>query len=96
LRTAELLGPSAPGAGQRPRLLVWRTYWVDGRWVAGDAETKLRAALGRLMGHGDDAAVLLLYADAEADPAAQDTLAAFAQAHLGDLEALLREARDAR
>ena len=53
----------APHVG--PQLMVWRTYWVDGSFVAGDAAAKLRGALARLRGRGDDGAWVVLYADAE-------------------------------
>ena len=56
LRTAELLGVWRPGAANRPALIVWRSYWVDGSFVAGDAAAKLRGALARLRGRGDDGA----------------------------------------
>ena len=38
-------GDLAGGAGQR--LLVWHFYWVNDRFVAGDARGKLQSALGR-------------------------------------------------
>lgn len=98
VRTADLASSPVGAAAQRPGLRVWQTFWVDGAWVAGDAAGKLRGALGQLAGRGDDGAVLVLFthAHADANPNARDPLAAFAQAHLGDLERLLREVRDAR
>ena len=52
VRTAELLGTPAPGSAHRPKLVVWRTYWVNGTWVAGDAAAKLRGAFAQLRGRG--------------------------------------------
>ena len=95
VRTAELLGTAPPGAARRPTLTVWRTYWVDG-FVAGDAAAKLRGAMARLRGRGDDGAWVVLYADEGSTKASIAALSAFAAANLGLLEDLLRQTRDAR
>lgn len=96
LRTAELWGTPVPGAERRSSLTVWRTYWVDGAYVAGDAAAKLRGALARLRGRGDDGAWVALYADEGSAEASQAALTAFAEANLGPLQELLRRTRDAR
>ena len=95
LRTAKLLGSSTHGA-DRPELTVWRTYWVDGTLVAGDAAAKLHGAMARLRGRGDDGAWIVLFADEGSPQASDDALAAFATANVGLLEELLRQTRDAR
>jgi exosortase A len=95
-RTAELLGTLTPGAARRPALVVWRTYWVGGAMVAGDAAAKLRGALALLRGGGDDGAWILLFADAGSTAASNAALAAFAEANLDTLEGLLQQTRDAR
>ena len=96
VRTAELLGTAQPGAAGRPALTVWRTYWVDGSFIAGDAAAKLRGAMARLRGHGDDGAWIVLFADEGSTKASNAALSAFATANLGLLEDLLRQTRDAR
>ena len=96
LRTAELLATPRPGAERRPALTVWRTYWVDGSFVAGDAPAKLRGAMARLRGHGKDGAWVVLYADEGSTKASNAALAAFVDANLGQLQQLLRRTRDAR
>lgn len=55
--------PSASGESGAPvqHLLVWRFYWVNGRFTASDAVAKLQGAWGRLSGHGDDGAHLVIY-----------------------------------
>ncbi|MDE2082406.1 MAG: exosortase A [Burkholderiales bacterium] len=95
--TAEILAlaPGEPGA-RRPHLLAWHFYWVDGRFIAGDVAAKLAGGLARLQGHGDEGALVLLYADAGSVPASQAALQAFVQANLGPLNALLLKTRDAR
>ena len=55
LRTAEI---RAVG-GQR--LTVWRWYWVNGWLTSNDYLAKAYEALSRLMGQGDDGAVIILY-----------------------------------
>jgi len=96
LRTAELLGTSAPGVARRPALIVWRAYWVDGVFVAGDAAAKLRGAMARLRGRGDDGAWVVLFADQGSSKESTAALSAFAETNLGSLEALLQQTRDAR
>lgn len=95
-RTAELLGSTAPGSTHRPALVVWRTYWVDGAFVASDAGAKLRGAWARLRGRGDDGAWLVLFADEGSSKASKAALTSFAASHLGSLETLLHKTRDAR
>lgn len=94
-RTARVLA-SGRTAGRRPQLTAWQVYWVDGRWIAGDARAKLAGALARLRGRGDDGAVLVLWTDHDEPAAARAALQAFARDNLATLGALLREARDRR
>jgi len=84
------------GGARRVPLQVWRIYWVDGRWVAGDAQAKLTAALGRLQGRGDDGAALVIYTGHE-DPAQADALLeTFVRDNLGTLQSLLQSTREVR
>ncbi len=96
VRTAELLAAPSAGAERRPALTVWRSYWVDGRFVAGDAAAKLRGAMARLRGRGDDGAWVVLYADEGSSKESSAALADFAAANLGTLEEMLHRTRDAR
>lgn len=86
-------GNRLAGAGGQ-RLRVWQVYWVGGRWVTGDARAKLLQALDRLLGRGDDGAVLLLATPEGADAAA--TLETFARDQLQALDVALVQARDTR
>ena len=43
------------------RQMVWYAFWVNGRWTASPLRVKAWQALSRLMGRGDDAAVLMLH-----------------------------------
>ena len=58
-------GASSPDAAHRPHLVVWRFYWIDGRFIAGDVAAKIAGVLARLQGHGDEGAAIVLYADGE-------------------------------
>lgn len=79
-----------------PRLLAWRFYWVNGRFTASDVQAKVQGALSRLMGRGDDGAIVVFYTplrsdlpEAEAQTAAEQLLQDFALRHGASLEAAL-------
>jgi EpsI family protein len=55
------LAPLAAGAAQAQRMRVWYSYWIGGRLVASDTQARLLMSMNRLMGKGDDAAVLIFY-----------------------------------
>ena len=93
-RTAAILGKG--GGTTPPQLVAWRVYWVDGRWIASDARAQLAGALGRLQGHGDDGAALVLYTRSEAPEAAHRLLEAFVRDNLGVIEAALQARRQLR
>lgn len=95
VRTAEILGQ--PQAGEhRPHLVVWRVYWIDGRFIAGDVAAKVAGVLARLRGRGDEGAAIVLYADEDTVAASNAALEAFVQANLGSLNALLQRTHDTR
>ncbi len=96
VKTAEVIGTQRQGAGRRPHLVVWHVYWVDGRFIAGDAQAKVAGALARLSGRGDEGAALVIHAGADTVAASNAALQAFMQANLAPLSALLQQTRDAR
>jgi exosortase A len=96
VRTTELVSRDITAGTPRTRVTVWRVYWIDGRFVAGDVQAKLASAAARLRGHGDEGALLMLYADAASPETATATLTAFVQANLDSLDTLLRQTRDRR
>jgi exosortase A len=96
LRTAELRGSSHPGELSAQRLRVWQVYWIGGQFFAGDARARVQVALNRLLGRGDDSAVLLLYAPIESStdiPAADKLLEDLVREQLPALEAGLELTR---
>jgi EpsI family protein len=96
VNTAEILGGSQPGTARRSHLVVWRVYWIDGRFVAGDVAAKVHGGLARLKGRGDEGAAVVLYADADTVAASNAALEAFVQANHDELGALLQRTRDDR
>ena len=93
VRSTSLRGRTAQGSLEQ-RLRVWQLYWVGDRLTASDHWAKVYAAGDRLLGRGDDAALIVLYADEVTPGAARATLEAFARAELGVIVEQLRKARD--
>ena len=93
LRSATLRGSPRADDSAAQRLVVWQIYWVNGTLVASDWQAKLWGAWHKLLGRGDDAAVLIFYADHDGGKGAA-ALAAFVQSHLDDIARLLARVRD--
>jgi exosortase A len=100
LRTATLRSNQAGGVGRlgAPRLRVWQLYWIGGTLTTSDARAKVHLAINRLLGRGDDGAVLILHTPVADNPeglsAAEARLAAFARENLQPLLATLAAAKD--
>jgi len=97
-RTAELRGAPLGSHVDARRLQTWQLYWINGRWIAADWEAKIHAALGRLLGQGDDGAVLVLYASKGDGQDGQgrggdELIQAFVQDNGASLDAWLRRTR---
>ena len=88
--TAQLAGRSGD------RLVVWHWYWIDGRMTSSDAWAKAYVALSKLMGRGDDGAVIVVYAPKERPGEAEAALAAFVREMGPAVLEELRRARDER
>lgn len=61
-RQAELIAKQ-DGVQQRLRVNYW--YWINGKTSIRDSEAKLLTATSLLSGHGDDSAVVMVYAPAD-------------------------------
>lgn len=101
--TATLRQKTSVLAGNAVRLRAWRLYWVNGRFTASDVQAKLQGALSRLMGQGDDGAIVVFYTpldtnlpEGEARDAADNALQDFVRIHGASLEASLKQTREAR
>lgn len=99
VRTAVLRGANDPAVHAAPRLRVWQVYWVGGHLETSDVRAKLRLAFNRLLGQGDDGAVLLLSTPMPDDgqtEAADALLARFVSQHMPAMNAALQAARESR
>jgi EpsI family protein len=92
--TAELRAEAlmATVTSSASRLRVWQIYWINGRPVHSPWQAKLLGAWQRLMGQGDDAAVLIIYT-VKTD-GADALLADFVQSHWATLDTWMRGVRD--
>ena len=95
-RTADWRSIDATAHGGSPDLMLWQVYWVNGRFTRSEYLAKAYVALSRLLGRGDDAAMIVLYARQAAAGEADAALTAFAQANLGAVDALLRQVASRR
>lgn len=93
-RTATIQGRAVGTSASQ--LVAWRVYWVDGRWIASDVRAQLAGALGRLQGHGDDGAALVLYTRSETPEAANRLLEVFVKDNLAAIDATLQARRKLR
>lgn len=76
------------------RMRVWHLYWIDGRWTVSATQVKVRQAIGRLLGRGDDGAVVMLAVEDGHD--ADAILEKFARAALPGIGRALAVTRDTR
>jgi exosortase A len=93
VRVAELRNSGAPGQLADARLAVWQLYWVNGKLTASDMQAKAYGALYRLLGRGDDSAVIIIYTAKGQGGEGQARLQAFVQANAGNIIALLEKTR---
>lgn len=74
-------------------LVTWRWYWAGGRWSSTPEEVKLLQAFDRLLGRGDDTAVVVVYTteplrQGEAESLLQDFVVAMEPAIRAALQAV--------
>ncbi|NCP40311.1 MAG: exosortase A [Rhodoferax sp.] len=93
LRQAELRGSSLLGQAADDRLLAWQLYWVNGKLTASNVQAKAYGALYRLLGRGDDSAVIVLTTAKGPQGEGQARLQAFVQANASALIHLLEQTR---
>ncbi len=90
-KTARIGRPA--GSNDPTRLVAWQSYWIDGRFVAGDARAKLWGAWQRLRGRGDDGAVVIVYAQERERGDADELLVKFLREQFNAIEIQLKKAR---
>ena len=76
------------------RIAVWQIYWIDGTLTANEEWAKGITALHRLVGRGDDAAVLVLSADDDGRGAGDAALETFVRDNLSLLTRQLADTRN--
>lgn len=93
MRTAELRGPPLDGKGDPNRLVIWQIYWINGTLTASDYLAKVYSAFYRLMGRGDDSAIIIVYAQKDHAGGAEAVLDSFLSTNYSAINALLLKSR---
>ena len=96
MRSADWRSVDSAAHGGSPDLTLWQVYWVHGRFTSSEYLAKAYVALYRLLGRGDDAAMVVLYARQAAAGEADAALTAFVLANLGAVDTLLRQVASRR
>ena len=96
VRTATLRHLSDNTTSQSGRLVAWQIYWIDGTLTASDYLAKVYSAVYRLMGRGDNSAVIVLYTANDSAGSAEATLESFLTANYGAINTLLQQAKAGR
>jgi exosortase A len=86
-RTAELRSSASE------RLTVWQWYWINGYLTSNDYVAKGYQALSRLLGRGDNSAVVIVYAPKEAPGGGDAMLEAFVGAMGRSIDVALHQVR---
>lgn len=89
LRTGTLRNNLSSIGAEPERYRVWHWYWIDGRIVTSDHLGKLRLAVSRLSGQGDESAAVFLYAQ---EPDSDAVLTDFLASAGGGIANLLEQA----
>jgi EpsI family protein len=80
----------AGGSDAGPRLSVWQIYWINGTLTSSDHAAKVYSAIYRLLGRGDDSAVIVVYAEQSQNGRSDAALESFMAVNYGAIDALLR------
>ena len=94
VRSTQLRDSGHASGASAGRLVAWHFYWVNGTLTSSDQWAKAYAAFYRLLGRGDDAAVVILYARADAAGEADTALESFMRENLAELKRRLASTRD--
>jgi EpsI family protein len=91
VRTTELRGRALMDQANAGGLVVWQIYWVNGTITESDYLAKIFGAIYRLMGRGDDSAVIVVYTSKDQPGRAEDVLESFLSANYSAIDELLRK-----
>jgi len=92
-RQADLRGAGLLGQAADNRLIAWQLYWVNGTLTTSDVQAKAWGALYRLLGRGDDSAVIVLTTPKGTQGEGAAQLQAFWQANGAAIIRLLEQTR---
>lgn len=92
VKSTDWRGLGLPGDDVDVRIKTWKMYWVNGSFTDNDHKAKLYGAMQRLMGKGDDAAVIVLYARESVNQTAGILLEEFLRDNHVEIEAILVKA----
>ena len=95
-RSATLTTTDGVDDASRPRLTVWRLYWLGGPVTHGDVDAKMIQAWRGIQGEPDDGAAIHLATATTDDAAAQQVLTAFVRENFAMLERSLVSAKASR
>lgn len=88
-----LLRRGATPTSPEQRLRVWQIYWIAGTLTSSDHWATLVGAANRLLGRGDDAAVVVFYTTADQPGEGESELRSFVGANLGAIVSQLEAVR---
>jgi len=89
VRTAELRGSALTAQANEGRLVVWQIYWINGTMTASDYLAKAYGAFYRLLGRGDDSAVIIVYTPKDQAGGAEAVLESFLSTNYATINELL-------
>ncbi len=90
--TAELRNLSS----DQQRLDVWQWYWVNGQLTSSAHLAKFNTAISRLLGKGDESAVIILYTPKTSDIDSQKVLQAFVAVNAENIAKILTHIQESR
>lgn len=91
--TSEFRGAPLTESDLDRNLLVWKVYWVNGTVTASDYLAKIYGAVDRLMGRGDDSAVIIVYTPKGMNGEGEARLGSFLSDGYATVNAILLKAR---
>lgn len=89
VRTTELRGLPMAKHAHEDRLTAWQFYWINGTVTASDYLAKAYGAFYRLLGRGDDSAVIIVYTPKNQAGGAETVLASFLSSNYASINELL-------
>ncbi|WP_114971834.1 exosortase A [Rhodoferax ferrireducens] len=93
LRTAELRSAALTDTAHEGRMMVFQVYWINGTLISSDYLAKAYGAFHRLLGRGDDSAVIIVYTPKDQAGGAEAVLDSFWATNYAAINELLLKTR---